>query len=50
MDMQITRHKPAVRGVSQLMYVGDVDDRPMVINVGPLAIAALLAWLILRKR
>lgn len=43
--MKIVQHKPAARGVSQLMYVGDTP----AVGVSPLAIAAAFlvgAWLL----
>ncbi len=47
--MQITHHKPAARGVNQLMYVGDVVDPP---TVSPLTVAIVLAlgWFLLGRR
>jgi hypothetical protein len=48
--MQIVHHAPVARGVSQLMYVGDVVDPPGI----PLAvkIAAVLAvgWLLFVRK
>lgn len=52
--MQITHHKPAARGVSQLMYVG--DDQAVESATAPLslpvklAIAAVLGWLLFSRR
>lgn len=52
--MQITHHKPAARGVSQLMYVGDdqatentAGSLPAVAKVALIAVAA---WLLLGGR
>lgn len=46
--MQVIQHRPAARGVSQLMYVGDAEysARPSLIG---LAIAAAASWLLLRS-
>jgi len=44
--VKIVTHKPAARGVSQLMYVGDT---PVVGGANPLVIAAAVAvgvWLL----
>lgn len=52
--MQIVNHKPAARGVSQLMYVG--DDQAVEHATGglstpvKLAIAGALAWWLLFRR
>jgi hypothetical protein len=40
--MQITHHKPAARGVTQLMYVGD-DQAVETATQPPTKLAALLA-------
>ncbi len=51
--MQITHHKPAARGVSQLMYVGDdsaVESATMLSWPVKAALALGVAWLLLRKR
>jgi hypothetical protein len=52
--MQIVHHKPAARGVSQLMYVGDdqavegvTTSLSMPVKV---AIAVALGWLLLRSK
>ena len=52
--MQIEHHKPAARGVSQLMYVGDdqatensAGSLPTVVKV---ALVAAAAWLLLGAR
>lgn len=47
--MQIIQHKPAARGVSQLMYVGDVEVSAVPLGV-KIGIAIALGWLLLRKR
>ena len=51
--MQITHHKPAARGVSQLMYVGD-DQALETATTIPWPLKAALAlgitWLIFRRR
>jgi len=52
--MQITHHKPAARGVSQLMYVGDDQavegaTAPLSLPV-KLAIAAGVAWLLFGRK
>lgn len=39
--MQITYHRPAARGVTQLMYVG--DDQAVETATQPTKLAALLA-------
>jgi hypothetical protein len=51
--MQIVHHKPAARGVNQLMYVGDdqaVEGATSMSLPVKLAIAAVIAWLVLGKR
>lgn len=49
--MQIIQHKPAARGVSQLMYVGDAETGAPALSTGvKIAIAIALGWLLLRKR
>jgi len=51
--MQLVQHKPAARGVSQLMYVGDADTGPPPLSTGVkiaiivgivIGALALLAW------
>lgn len=44
--MQITHHKPAARGVNQLMYVGDIEAEST--PWWKWGAAALLAWWIFR--
>lgn len=51
--MQITHHKPVVRGVSQLMYVGDdqaveqaIRPLPAALKVG---LALLVGWWVLTR-
>lgn len=49
--MNIINHRPAARGVSQLMYVGDVDTSAHPLStVAKVALAALAAWLLLGRR
>lgn len=52
--MQITHHKPAARGVSQLMYVGDDGAVESALQIPLLAKAALalgaLWWLFGRRK
>jgi hypothetical protein len=52
--MQIVHHKPAARGVSQLMYVGDdqaVEGATSAISLPvKIAIAAAIGWLLLRSK
>ena len=48
--MQITHHKPAARGVNQLMYVGDVVDAPAISTPLKVALVLALGWLLLRRR
>lgn len=48
--MQIIQHKPAARGVNQLMYVGDADVSSGLSTGAKIAIAIALGWLLLRKR
>lgn len=44
--MQMTHHKPAARGVNQLMYVGDIEIDPIPwVKWGAIALAA---WWLLR--
>jgi hypothetical protein len=52
--MKVTHHKPTVRGVNQLMYVGDdhavesaTTDWSTPVKV---AIAAVAAWLLFGRR
>lgn len=51
--MQIVHHKPAARGVNQLMYVGDAEVTPALTPSGAviakIALLAGLAWLLLRR-
>lgn len=50
--MQIVNHKPAARGVSQLMYVGDdqaADPAPVSLPV-KLAIAVGILWLLFGRK
>lgn len=52
--MQIVHHKPAARGVSQLMYVGDdqaVEGATAVLSMPvKVAIVVALGWLMLRRK
>jgi hypothetical protein len=51
--MEIVHHKPAARGVSQLMYVGDdqaVEGATLALSTPvKIALAVVLGWLLLRK-
>lgn len=47
--MQVIQHRPAARGVSQLMYVGDVEYSARPPSLIGLAIAAAASWLLLRS-
>jgi hypothetical protein len=47
--MQIVHHAPAARGVSQLMYVGDVDPPGIPLAVKIVAVLAV-GWLVFRRR
>jgi hypothetical protein len=49
MTVQIVHHKPAARGVSQLMYVGDADLPTLPIQI-KVAIAIAIGWFLLRRR
>lgn len=51
--MQVVQHKPAARGVNQLMYVGDdqaVESATALSLPVKLAIAAAVAWLLFGRR
>lgn len=52
--MQIVHHKPAAKGVSQLMYVGDdqaVEGATSAMSLPvKVAIVAALGWLLFRGR
>jgi len=49
--MRIEHHKPAARGVNQLMYVGDdAATAPSGIPVLTIALVAAAAWLLLSGR
>jgi hypothetical protein len=51
--MRIQHHKPAARGVNQLMYIGD-DGTSMEGATGTLslklAIGAVVVWLLMKSR
>lgn len=44
--MQVKSHRPVARGVSQLMYVGDVDTSATFPFWGKVALAVGAAWLL----
>jgi len=46
--MRVVKHKPAARGVSQLMYVGDADVAPAIPSIVKVAAVLAAAWLLLR--
>jgi hypothetical protein len=52
--MQIVHHKPAARGVNQLMYVGDdqaVEGATSTMSLPvKTAIVAVIGWLLFRRR
>jgi hypothetical protein len=49
--MKIVHHKPAARGVSQLMYVGDDAATAAPINLPvTVAIIAVLGWLMFGRK
>ena len=51
--MQVVHHKPAARGVTQLMYVGDDQAVEGAIALDlPVKIGAIafLAWLVFRRK
>ncbi len=50
MTMKIVHHKPAARGVSQLMYVGDAEPPPMPFSLKAVAVAIALGWFLFRRR
>ena len=47
--MQVKHHRPVARGVSQLMYVGDVAEPTEAPWWAKVAVAALALWLVTRK-
>lgn len=47
--MQIVNHKPAARGVSQLMYVGDTES-PALSTPIKVALVLAVGWLLFRRR
>jgi hypothetical protein len=47
--MPIVNHKPAARGVSTLMYVGDAEPPPSPFPVLKIAVAVAIAWVLLRR-
>lgn len=47
--MHLVKHKPAARGVSHLMYVGDAEVAPSIPTVVKVAIACVVAWFVFRK-
>lgn len=49
--MRIVHHKPAARGVSQLMYVGDDAATAPTLNL-PMTVAliAVVAWFFCRSK
>lgn len=47
--MRITHHKPAARGVNQLMYVGDdqaVENAVSVLTPVKIAVLVAVGWLL----
>jgi len=47
--VKLVKHRPAARGVSHLMYVGDVDVGPTIPTAVKIAVAAVVAWLVFRR-
>lgn len=47
--MRIVKHKPAARGVSQLMYVGDADVAPAIPTAVKIAIGLVVGWWLLKR-
>lgn len=47
--MRIISHKPAARGVSQLMYVGDAEPPRTAPSILTIAVVAAIAWVVLRR-
>jgi hypothetical protein len=51
--MRVVNHRPAARGVSQLMYVGDdhaVESAVSVSTPVKIAVVIVIAWLVLGRR
>lgn len=48
--MQITNNKAAARGVSQLMYVGDVDSSNIFSTPVKVALAAAALWFLFVRK
>jgi len=52
--MRVTHHKPTVRGVDQLMYVGDDAAVENAVSSIPtpakIALAVLVGWLLFGRR
>ena len=48
--MKIVHHKPAARGVSQLMYVGDDAATATTLNLPMIALIAVAGWFLCRSK